>query len=60
MFWDWEVVKDWKKRTAKYDEKQKQFYEKMIVRINEMKGVLASKSGWSVLYENANEQIVVE
>ena len=46
------MVNDWKKRIAKYDDKQKKFYENMIIKINEMKGVLVSKSGWTQLYEN--------
>ena len=53
--WDWEAVDDWQLRIQAYSEEQKQFYNDMVPKIQELKGVAASKTGWDLLVESKKD-----
>lgn len=50
IFWNWERIKDWDKRTKNYTQQQKEFYKFMAPKFQELKDVTTSP-GWTVLDE---------
>jgi len=58
--WDWERIPDWQKRLAGYTAEQKKFYENMVPKIQEMKGCLASETGWTLLVDSHADQVNIQ
>jgi len=53
--WDFESVKDWTYRVQNYPPEVKQFYLDMVPKVNEMKGIISSKTGWSNLLDSKSD-----
>ena len=60
FLWDVERVPDWSRRTAAYNEEQLQFYKTMVPKIQELKNIVASRDGWSLLVDNPNDDYKIE
>jgi hypothetical protein len=58
--WDMETVTDWGVRIAGYDEKQKEFYNNMVPKLNELKGIAKSEQGWDLIVDAKNDRIKIE
>lgn len=60
IMWDIEKISDWSHRVTNYNEKQKEFYQSMVPKIQELKAICFSKDGWDVLLENRETGVKVE
>ena len=60
IMWEIEAVPDWGHRIAAYTEDQKRFYNEMVPKINEIKGIMNSASGWDLLVDSKNDQVKIE
>ena len=58
--WDIEAVSDWGKRIAAYTPQQRKFYNEMVPRMAELKNIMNSKDGWSLLVDSKEEQVLIE
>ena len=60
IMWDFETITDWSERIANYTPQQRQFYETMVPKINELKNIMNSNSDWSVLVEYQADKLKIE
>ena len=60
IMWEIEAVPDWGHRIAAYTEDQKRFYNEMVPKINEIKGIMNSASGWDLLVDSTNDKVKIE
>lgn len=60
IMWEIEAVPDWGHRLAAYTADQKRFYNEMVPKINEIKGIMNSASGWDLLVDSKNDQVKIE
>ena len=58
--WDMENVTDWGIRIAGYDANQKEFYNNMVPKMNELKGIAKSTEGWDLIVDAKNDRIKIE
>ena len=47
-----ECITDWTQRIASYTDEQKQFYNDMVQKLEEFKGIMKSSNGWDTLVDN--------
>ena len=59
-YWRWEKIKDWAVRINGYTAEQKKFYSAMVPKMQEMRGVVDSQSGWTLLVESKSDAIKIE
>jgi hypothetical protein len=60
IMWEWEAVTDWQERIQDYTDQQKTFYNDMVPKIEEFKGVIASKQGWEVLNDDKKAGVLID
>lgn len=60
FMWDVESIPDWSKRTAAYNREQLEFYQTMVPKIQELKNIVTSKDGWTVLVDAPDQNVTVE
>lgn len=48
--WNWETIKDWSRRTAAYDDRQKAYYDRMVPLFDQFRA-LRTSPGWNVIEE---------
>lgn len=53
--WDMETVADWGIRIAAYTADQKEFYNNMVPKINELKGIAKSEQGWDLIVDSKSD-----
>ena len=58
--WNWEAISDWGQRIAKYDAEQKKFYNFMVPKIQEIKGLIMNSTGWDLLVDSKQDQLKIE
>jgi hypothetical protein len=58
--WDMELVTDWGIRIAAYKDSQKEFYNNMVPKLNELKGIAKSEQGWDLIVDAKNDKIKIE
>jgi len=58
--WEWEAVPDWQERIQDYTPEQKTFYNDMVPKIDEFKGVIASKQGWDILNDDKKAGVFID
>lgn len=58
--WDMETVIDWGVRIANYDARQKEFYNNMVPKMIELKGIAKSEQGWDLIVDAKNDRIKIE
>ena len=51
VLWDIEKVTDWSKRIANYNAEQREFYNTMVPKLNELKNIMSSSDGWNLLVD---------
>jgi hypothetical protein len=55
-----ETVVDWGIRIASYDARQKEFYNNMVPKMMELKGIAKSEQGWDLIVDAKNDRIKIE
>ena len=59
-FWDIERIRDWGIRIQSYTDEQKAFYNDMVPKIQELKGIAKSTQKWDLIVESKSDQIKIE
>lgn len=60
FLWDIEKVTDWSKRIASYNAEQREFYNTMVPKLNELKNIMSSSDGWNLLVDMKQDELKIE
>ena len=60
VLWDIEKVTDWSKRIANYNAEQREFYNTMVPKLNELKNIMSSSDGWNLLVDMKQDELKIE
>ena len=55
-----ERITDWGVRIAAYTPAQKEFYNDMVPKINELKGIAKSETGWDLIVDSKADRLKIE
>lgn len=58
--WNWESITDWQVRTQAYTQEQKDFYNSIVPKVQEFKGIMASTGGWDLLVDSKKDDIFIQ
>ena len=52
-----DVIEDWEKRIQNYPDEVKEFYKKMLPKIEELKEMCSTTEGWSTLVNDKKHDV---